>query len=94
MADAQHQADGGRLPTGMTPRLLTRDQAAAYCGVSAAHFTDTIGREVPAVMVRATMRWDVRALDRWIDQKSGLYNASERQRSIAERLNADQNSRR
>jgi hypothetical protein len=94
MADDQHRADRARLPPGMTPRLLTRDQAAAYCGISPAHFTETIAREVPAVMVRATMRWDVRALDRWIDTKAGLYDGSERQRSIAERLNADQNSRR
>jgi hypothetical protein len=33
------------------------------------------------------MRWDVRALDRWIDKESGLQAGSTRQRSIAELLN-------
>jgi hypothetical protein len=86
--------DRPALPPGMTPRLLTREQAATYCGVSPAHFTETIGKEVPPVKVRAALRWDRVVLDRWIDQKSGLYNGGEQQRSIAERLNAHEGSRR
>jgi len=89
--------DRPALPPGMTPRLLTREQAAAYCGISPAYFSETIGKEVPPVRVRKdgkTMRWDRVALDAWIDQKSGLYNGGERQRSIAERLNANADPRR
>jgi hypothetical protein len=87
--------DRNALPPGLTPRLLTREQSAVYCGISPAHFGETIGKEVTPVRVRGAVRWDRLALDVWIDKKSGLYNDQQRQRSIAELLNdADQNSRR
>ena len=76
-------ADRHTLPSGMTPRLLTREQAAAYCGISPALFSQTIAQEVEAVRLRPdgkSVRWDRVALDLWIDQKSGLYNARDQQR--------------
>jgi hypothetical protein len=85
------------LPPGMTPRLLTREQAAAYCGISPSQFSDTIAKEVEPVRFRRdgkTVRWDRVAIDVCIDKKSGLYNGGERQRSIAERLNGDPGARR
>ena len=81
--------DTAELPPGLSPRLLSREQAAAYCGVSPTHFTETIGTEVRPVRVRSAVRWDRVALDRWIDRQMRLYNADNRQRSIAERLNGD-----
>lgn len=50
------------------PRLLTRVQAAAYCGVSAPTFNANC--PVQPVSVghgKRLERFDVRALDRWID---------------------------
>lgn len=38
--------DTAELPPGLSPRLLSREQAAAYGGVSPTHFSETIGTEV------------------------------------------------
>jgi hypothetical protein len=64
-----------RLPIGMTPRLLSRVEAATYCGVSPPHFDEHIARMVPALKLGKRNLWDVKALDRWLDQKSGLTEA-------------------
>lgn len=61
-----------RLPSGMTPRLLCLEAAAAYCGVTAETFETHIRPQVPPVEIGARRLWDVRALDRWLDQRSGL----------------------
>jgi hypothetical protein len=46
------------LPVGITPRLLSRDQGAGYCGVSANHFEDTVGKEVPPIKLGKRNLWD------------------------------------
>jgi hypothetical protein len=56
------------LPAGLSPRLLTRSQAAAYCQVSDAIFT----ARCPVAPVKMgesvrMYRWDIRELDRWLD---------------------------
>jgi len=61
-----------RLPPGMTPRLLSRDQAAAYCGISAPHFDETVAKEVPALPLGRRNLWDRKLLDRWLDARSGI----------------------
>lgn len=61
-----------RLPD--WPRMLSRDQAAAYVGVS----TGTFAREVaagfwPAPLERGRRQtWDRAAIDRMLDQRGGL----------------------
>lgn len=62
-----------RLPHGMTPRLLSRDAAAAYCGVSADTFETHV--QVRPLALGARRLWDVKALDRWLDQQSDLVEA-------------------
>lgn len=52
----------------ISPRLLTRQQAAAYCGVSVPTFT--LHCPVPAVSFargKRLERYDILSLDRWID---------------------------
>lgn len=61
-----------RLPTGMTPRLLSRDSAAAYCGIVAETFEEHIRPHVPPIEIGSRRLWDVRALDRWLDERAGL----------------------
>ena len=81
------------LPAGMTPRLLSRAVAAAYCGVSIGLFEQS----VPVLPLRcfgSRKLWDARALDRWLDQQSGLVDDSRSRPSAAERLNGDQSARR
>jgi hypothetical protein len=64
--------DRGRLPIGLTPRLLCRDAAAAYLGISANHFEEHVADAVPAIEIGRRKLWDIRALDRWLDERSGL----------------------
>ena len=60
------------LPRGMTPRLLSRDAASAYCGMSQTHFDEHVAPSVPPLVLGRRNLWDVKALDRWLDQRSGL----------------------
>jgi hypothetical protein len=60
------------LPRGLTPRLLSRDAASAYCGMSPTHFDEHVAPSVPPLVLGRRNLWDVRALDRWLDQRSGL----------------------
>lgn len=60
------------LPTGLVPRLLNRDAAAAYCGISTAHFSEHVGSKVPPIQLGRRKLWDIRSLDQWLDQQSGL----------------------
>lgn len=65
-------AERRALPSGMTPRLLGRDAAAAYCGIVADTFEEHVRPHVPPICIGARKLWDVRALDRWLDERSGL----------------------
>lgn len=55
----------------MQPRLLPRKLAAEYCGVSVTHFLSKVAPYVPAGKIGEKRVWDVRKLDRWIDQLDG-----------------------
>lgn len=74
------------LPRGMIPRLLSRDEAAAYCGVSPNMFEEHVG--VPSIKAFGARRlWDRIALDLWLDRESGITEAMpKRIGSIADRL--------
>jgi hypothetical protein len=65
-------AEQKRVPGGMTPRLLCKSAAAAYCGVIAETFEQHVRPHVPPIEIGTRRLWDVRALDRWLDQRSGL----------------------
>lgn len=59
------------LPPGMTPRLISRDDAALYLGVSGNHFDRHVAPFVAAVMLGCRRLYDVRALDRFVDGRAG-----------------------
>jgi hypothetical protein len=59
-----------RLPTGITPRLLSKDAAAAYCGVVAETFEKHVRPHVPPTFIGTRALWDVKVIDRWIDERS------------------------
>ena len=62
---ATHQA---LADVGITPRLLTRKQAAAYCGVSVPTFTVLCPvRAIALGSGKRLERYDLRSLDGWID---------------------------
>jgi hypothetical protein len=59
------------LPAGLTPRLLTAEQAAAYCSVGRENFEARVG--VPPLRVFGNRKlWDRVAIDRWLDKLSGI----------------------
>lgn len=84
-------ADRHRLPFGIAPRLLGRDAAAAYCGMSSDHFDRHVARLVPPLEFGAKLLWDVRALDKWLDALSGLAHAPKPWAEWLGALDGDQN---
>lgn len=55
------------------PRLLTKEQAAAYCGVSPPVFSDKCPVKPVALGESERLRrWDRNALDEWIDRLGGM----------------------
>jgi hypothetical protein len=57
---------------GLTPRLLKREEAAAYCGVGVATFAAWVRRGIIPGPVSATHRWDRKAIDGALDALSHL----------------------
>ena len=59
-------------PQSVMPRLLTREQAATYCGLSVQGFSNWVkaGRLPPAI--GGTARWDLKAIDAALDLLSGV----------------------
>jgi predicted DNA-binding transcriptional regulator AlpA len=57
---------------GIAPRLLRREQAAAYCGLSVHGFSEWVRSGRLPGPLHGTMRWDRRAIDAALDQASGL----------------------
>jgi hypothetical protein len=72
----------------IAPRLLSKRDAAAYCGVGGELFEQTV--PVPAIRCFGNRKlWDKHALDRWIDRLSDNDNLPQSRPSLAERLNGN-----
>lgn len=54
------------------PRLLSRVEAATYCGLSPSSFSDWRRRGIVPGPVPGTHRWDRKALDGALDKVSGI----------------------
>lgn len=55
----------------ITPRLLTKAQAAAYCGLSVSAFEGVVTVQPISLGPDPRLnRYDVKALDEWIDRKN------------------------
>ena len=59
------------LPS-QNPRLLTREQAATYCGVTVDTFDDYRRRAIVPDPITGTNRWDRKLIDLWLDKASGI----------------------
>ena len=70
-----------RLPSGMTPRLLTAEQAAAYCNVGRENFEARVGVP-PLRLFGARTLYDRVALDRWLDRQSGIAENEAEDRAV------------
>jgi hypothetical protein len=59
-------------PESSGPRLLTREQAAFYCGLSASAFSRWVKLGRLPSPLRGTSRWDLKAIDLALDSLSGI----------------------
>jgi hypothetical protein len=57
---------------GIPPRLLTREQAAAYCGLSVNGFSEWVKSGRLPGPIPSTARWDLKAIDIALDSASGI----------------------
>ena len=69
------------LPVGLTPRLLTAEQAAAYCNVGRENFEARVGVPPLRLFGNRTL-YDIRALDRWLDRQSGIAENEAEDRAV------------
>jgi hypothetical protein len=61
----------------VTPRLISKSEAATYCGLSLSSFSDWQRRGIVPGPVPGTHRWDRKALDSALDKMSGITTQSE-----------------
>lgn len=54
------------------PRMITKVEAAQYCGLTPSGFSSWVKRGVLPNSVPGTNRWDRKAIDARIDRLSGL----------------------
>jgi hypothetical protein len=59
------------------PRLLTRGEAAAYCGVGATTLNDWMERGIVPGPLPGTHRWDKKAIDAFLDILSRIEDKAE-----------------
>jgi hypothetical protein len=59
-------------PGGVSPRLLNRHQAAAYCCLSVQGFDRWVRLGRLPAPISGTTRWDLKAIDAALDLASGL----------------------
>ena len=56
----------------LQPRGLTREAAAAYCGLTPEGFDQWVKRGLVPGPIPGTQRWDRKAIDAALDRASGL----------------------
>jgi predicted DNA-binding transcriptional regulator AlpA len=61
----------------LAPRLLSRQQAAAYCGLSPSAFSNWVRSGKLPPPLPGTTRWDLKAIDFALDALSGLQKHQE-----------------
>jgi predicted DNA-binding transcriptional regulator AlpA len=62
-------------------RLLSREAAARYCGLSRSSFSEWVRKGRLPGPIEGTTRWDLRAIDERLDKLSGL-NAPEESEAL------------
>jgi len=71
-----HSGVAALLEVGLTPRVLSRAQAAAYCGVAPATFDKSVREGILPKPIPDTRRWDRVKLDLALDRRSGIASPS------------------
>lgn len=60
------------MDTARQPRLMTRAEAATYCGLSLQSFSRWVRDGLLPKALAGTARWDARAVDLALDRLSGI----------------------
>jgi hypothetical protein len=60
------------IGSSITPRLLSRDEAAAYCGICPNTFSQYVAKEVAPIKFGRRKLWDINALDKFIGKHTTL----------------------
>lgn len=71
-----HKCVGGKNEHSTT-RLLSREQAADYCGVAPETFDSYRRQGILPAPLSGTKRWDRRLIDEYLDRRSGISKSSE-----------------
>lgn len=73
LLDAIAEAVASRIKPALTKRVLTLAEAAEYIGLTEAALRHKVAaRQIPYVSIDRKTRFDVRDLDRWIDEHRRL----------------------
>lgn len=59
---------------GVSNRLISRKEAASFCGISASRFSQWVTAGVMPMPIQGTRRWDRLAIERMIDARNTLAN--------------------
>jgi hypothetical protein len=78
----------------MTPRGLSKAEAAAYCGCTTLEaFDDWVRKGIIPPAISGTHRWDRKAIDVWLDRASGLTITPSEHLTPYQRWKADEASK-
>jgi hypothetical protein len=72
----------------LAPRLLSRQQAAAYCNISATTFSNWVRSGKLPPPLPGTTRWDLKAIDFELDAMSGLLQLQQQEISALDEWKA------
>jgi len=67
----------GRAAPALAPRLLSKSEAAAYCGLGVRGFENWVAKGLVPGAVPGTARWDRKAIDAALDKASGISGCDE-----------------
>jgi hypothetical protein len=68
----------------MDKRLLTKEEAAAYCGAGPRQFSRWVKQGILPQRVLGIYRWDIRAIDAALNEISGLASQGELTPAVAD----------
>jgi hypothetical protein len=71
------------------PRLLSREQAASYLGITAAHFGAHVANQVRSVAIGRRVLFDRMSLDIWVDRQVGDWQPLQPHHRWLEALDGD-----
>ena len=70
----------------MTPRLMTKPEAAAYCGLTVSGFNGWLAKRLVPGPLPGTRRWDRTAIDAALDRMSGAKPESDEPKALPSSL--------